>query len=63
MIDRITYHRAYTDPQAIAELGPTECGLRCGRLLSPEEPWVSHNGHGEHVECHRVAHVLPQFAS
>jgi hypothetical protein len=63
VIDRITYHRALTDPQAIAELGPTECRLRCGRLLSSSEPWVSHNGHVEHVECHRVAHVLPQFAS
>jgi hypothetical protein len=63
MIDRITYHRAYTDPYAIADLSPHECGLGCGRLLIPVEPWIVHNGHVEHVECHRVAHVLPQFAS
>lgn len=48
----VIYCEALTDEQAIAELGPTECGTGCGRLLSASEPWVVHGRRVEHVDCH-----------
>lgn len=48
----VTYHEALTDEQAIAALGPTECGCDCGRPLVASEPWVVHGRGVEHVDCH-----------
>lgn len=49
----IHYYPAMTDPQAIAELGPTQCrAIDCGGLLTPDQPWVDHNGLPEHRACH-----------
>jgi hypothetical protein len=53
-----TYHPAITDPVVNAQLGPTECGVGCGRLLTSDEPWVTHDGVVEHVDCHDREHTV-----